>query len=547
MCMIGSEHTNYNYKFGVMDTSKTMFTDQSKRQTIILMFLIFLLVVVSMGCEKKNTSSDPSIVASYEGGKITRKELEENIDKLVQRVAPEMIKEIKNKELYKRLIQSLAVDKMAKVMIAEKQLEKKDTVKHAMKHISEELNINEMHSRAHDNKIKVSENDIKVYYEENRGKLDERPLTEVKEDIREILTENKETQYFKNYLEDLKKNAVITREDRLLEVPLPSETDLTIYYEQNRKKYGPPEKSFSEVRDEVLQDLKEEKERDWFEQKKNRTLFTIHGKRNTVGEFYEEFKELPFYEQEKYQEYEAKIGLLDRLIVRLLIVEDTTDQMLDSETKEDVTHAKEDILRQLLHQEEVDDKLEIKDEEVKAYYEKHKKEFVKPPQMKISYIRISSGQTSEEEKRSEEKIEQAYKKLNPGFFQEGDTFEKVVNEFSEDTETAKNGGKLEKWISEGENIIEEIASHRFHENVMGLYVDEISPPFQFSGSWYIVKVRERKEPEIMTYKDVQGHIKQALLQQKHEELTYSMSETLLKQTNLVIYDDVIESMLKTNK
>lgn len=517
-----------------------------RKKTYAIFFIIFFMMLI-VSCEKRKNSPDPEIVATYEGGQITRSEVKDYIDKLVQGVEPDMIDEIQNEELYKRLIQSLAVDQMAKAKIKEKKLDKKDGIKHAMKHISEEININEMHSRAHDSKIKVSETDIKIYYEKNRKNFEERPLSEVKEDIRTILQEKEETLYFKNYMEDLKKNAVITREDRLLKVPVPTENDLTIYFEENRKKYNAPENSLSDVKEQLLIDLSDVKEKEWFKLNENRTLFTIHGKRHTVGEFYEEFNELPSYEQAKYQTYDAKVELLDRIIQRLLVVEDTDDQMLGTETKEEVSHAKEDILRQLLHQEEVDDKLEVKDEEVIAYYEKHKKELMKPPQVKISYIRIASGQDGEEEKRAEAKIKQAYKKLYPGFFKTGVPFEDVVLEYSEDPETAKNGGKIDKWISEGENIIEEIASHRFHENVMRLKKDEIGSPFQFNGSWYIVKVRERNEPEMMLFEEVRESLRAALYQQKHEEQSYGLSETLLKQANLVIYDDVIKSMLKPNK
>ncbi|MCF6248608.1 MAG: peptidyl-prolyl cis-trans isomerase [Desulfobacula sp.] len=520
------------------------FSVYQKKRGAIFIFFTLLFIMLFAGCGKEKSSSDPDVVAVYDGGQITRKEVEDNIENLVQRVAPDMIEQIKNKEVYKRLIQSMAVDQMVKAKIKEKKLDKKDNIKHALKHISEEININEMHSRAHDSKIKVSQTDIKIYYENNRETFKKRPLNEVKEDIRDILQEKKETEYFKSYMEDLKKNAVITREDRLLKVPVPSKTDLKIFFEENRTKYGGPKKSYSDVKDQVLTDLSKKKEHKWFKQNKNRTLFTIHGKRHTVGEFYEEFNELAFSEQEKYQTYDSKIDLLERIIQRLLVVEDTYDQMLDTETKEEVSHAREDILKQLLHQEEVDDKLEIKDDQVKAYYEQHKKEFKKPPRVRISYIRIGFGQTDDEGQRAKLKVKEAYKKLKPGFFKKGASFENIAMEYSEDPETAKNGGKLDKWISEGENIIEEISSHRFHEKVTGLSKDEISSPFQFNGSWYIVMVKERKEPEQVTYEDARDHIKEALLQQKHEELTYGMGETLLKQANLIIFDDIIESMLK---
>jgi hypothetical protein len=51
---------------------------------------------------------------------------------------------------------------------------------------------------------------------------------------------------------------------------------------------------------------------------------------------------------------------------------------------------------------------------------------------------------------------------------------------------------------------------------------------------------------MMSFEDVQESLRATIYQQKHEEQTYGMSESLLKQANLVIYDDVIKLMLKTN-
>jgi parvulin-like peptidyl-prolyl isomerase len=262
-----------------------------------------------------------------------------------------------------------------------------------------------------------------------------------------------------------------------------------------------------------------------------------------VGEFYQELQELPPEDRRKYKGFEGMQDLMDRMIERLLVLEDTYDQMLDTKTKDEVEHVREDVLKQILHQEEVDDKLEISDEEMKSFYSEHKERFVEPPQAKISYIQIGRGQTKDEYDRGEKKAREAYEKLNPGFWKKGQPFEEVAREFSEDPETAPKGGEMDAWISESNNLYEEIASHTFHENVLNLPAGEIGPPFYFQGSWYIVKVRERKKPRPFSFEEAKAHIREELTANKHEELTRKMGRTLLEKSDLVIYDDVIESML----
>jgi len=512
------------------------------RQLITLVLVILLLL--NLGCDKKKASPEPGVVATFSGGQITRKEVEDQFDELTRGLNPRELKEVRRKEVYDSLVRSLALDSMIRKKISEKKLDKRKNIKHVMKHISEEININELHSQAHKSKIKVSQTDIASYYEKNRDQFGETPLEEAKEEIHRILQAGKEKDYFRNYLEELKKNAVITREYRLLNVPKPNEEDLKISYEDQTRASGSSNTPTPAEKEKFKETFRNEMEKKWFERNQNRTLFTVHGKRYSVGEFYQELQELPPEEREKYKDFEGKKNLMDRLIERLLVLEDTYDQMLETKTKDEIEHVREDVLRQILHQEEVDDKLEISDEEMKTYYGIHKGEFVEPPQAKISYIRIGRGQTKDEYGRGEKKAKEAYKKLKSGFWKKGEPFEEVAREYSEDPETGQKGGEIDEWISESSNLFEEMSFHTFHENVLNLPKGEISPPFYFHDSWYIVKVRERKEPRSLSFEEAREHIKAELSAKKHEELTRSMGQTLLEKADLVIYDDVIESMLK---
>ena len=512
-----------------------------------LILIIFILSMLIPGCGENGKPPAPGIVATFHGGQISGKDIKEHLNKLVQGADPEAVKQLRRKDVYKSIIRTLALDHMIQEKVKEKKLDKKENVKHVMKHISEEMNIEELHNRTHKGKIRVSETDIRRYYEENRKQYGDKSLTEVKEEIQNILQAEKENDYFRNYIEELKKNAVITRQYRLLKVPGPTEAELRLYYEENRNEYNSPARSFSDVKGRIIETLRKRKEKEWFKQNRNRTLFTIHGKRYTAGEFYQELEELSLQERNKYQGNEGLKTLMDRMIERLLVVEDTYDQMLNTENSEERKHVQDDILGQLLHQEEVDDKLEISGEEIKAYYDKHKKEFAGPPQVKISYIRVYGGQTDDEKERAEKKIGKAYGKVKPWFWKKRESFENAAREYSEDPETAEKGGEIDEWISESGNLFDEIAMHTFHEIVLGLARDEISPPFYFQGSYYIVKVRERKEPRPLSLEDSREVIKAELSAKKHEELTYSMGNTLLEKANLVIYDGEIRAMLDVDK
>ena len=129
---------------------------------------------------------------------------------------------------------------------------------------------------------------------------------------------------------------------------------------------------------------------------------------------------------------------------------------------------------------------------------------------------------------------------------QGEPFEAVAREYSEDPETAQTGGRLDRWFSESDNLIGEITTHEFHDRILGLAIGEISKPFFFHGSYYIAQVREREEPRSLAFDEVREQIMAGLRAKKHDENTVQMEQELLKEAGVKIFESTIESMLKAN-
>ncbi len=143
----------------------------------------------------------------------------------------------------------------------------------------------------------------------------------------------------------------------------------------------------------------------------------------------------------EYQGVARRQAVAERLIERLLLLEDSYDRLLDVSNKGEI-------------------------EEVRL----------------------------DERKRAWEKANEAYEKLAPGVFRTGADFGEVARQYSEDELTANKGGELESWIREGPDLLAELVQHPFHEQILKLREGEISQPFAWGNALYIVQVRERKEP-----------------------------------------------------
>ena len=297
--------------------------------------------------------------------------------------------------------------------------------------------------------------------------------------------------------------------------------------------------SLDEVRPTVLAAAQQTKTDAWFAANASKTLFTLKGNQYSLGQFYTEYQELPVFTQSEYAGPEGMRALAEQLIERLLLVEDTYDQLLDVQNKPLVDEARLQVLKQMLHQEEVDDQLEVSDEELQQFYDANLDMMTLPPNARIRYIRIGLGASEEEATAARARADEAYRKLVPGLFLQGEAFATVAQAYSEDPETAANGGELDGWIGESDDILAEAQIHPFHEAVLALQPDEISPPFELGDSLYIVQVIERTAPEVFTFEQAKPYIEEILTQQQHEDRLAQLSDELFQQANVVIYETVL--------
>lgn len=299
--------------------------------------------------------------------------------------------------------------------------------------------------------------------------------------------------------------------------------------------------TFDEARAQVLETVRPQQIEEWMDDNASKTLFTLKGKQYTLGQFYGEYQELAPDVQAQFAGPAGLKELAELLIDRLVLVEDTYDQLLQVQNKDLIDQTRLDVLKQMMHQEEVDDKIEVAEEEIRQYYDQNQALMALPPQFRIRYIRVGLGQTEDEQKAAHARAEAAYTKLVPGLFQQGADFATVAQEYSEDPETAANGGELPGWIGETGDPFESVDLHELHELLLQLNGSDISLPIQVGDSLYILQVLERKESPPLSFEEAKPYLKTLLEDQKHEALLRQLEERLARQVNVVIYDSVLEA------
>lgn len=166
----------------------------------------------------------------------------------------------------------------------------------------------------------------------------------------------------------------------------------------------------------------------------------------------------------------------------------------------------------------------VTDADVENYYQDNKDtDFLVPASVEAAHIlaifpwkAAGSGESESEEGKREarEKIEMIEQKL-----EEGEDFEELAKQYSDDTGTAQNGGSL-GYVSK-EQMVKE-----FDEALFSLDEGEISGIVETEYGFHIIKSYDYKEEYIQEFEDVSESIREFLLSSskgvKWEEFIYSL-------------------------
>ena len=237
--------------------------------------------------------------------------------------------------------------------------------------------------------------------------------------------------------------------------------------------------------------------------------------------------------------------LVNRMIERELVVEDTYAQMIQVEYKEEIDQAKAMVLYPIFHDEAMKKRINVTDEMVEEEYRKSGEQYMTPAQAEISYILIKGGESQEDRKRALRKAKEVHRKLKPPFytFRKSLDFADAARTYSEDKKTAPNGGRFEGDVFECRNTLEYITMHGFHREIFELKPGEISDVFEYNGDYYIVQMRDLTERQPKPLPDVAGFIGEELTQREHKEVMETWEKELLDSVGLTFYDEAITSLL----
>jgi peptidyl-prolyl cis-trans isomerase C len=251
-------------------------------------------------------------------------------------------------------------------------------------------------------------------------------------------------------------------------------------------------------------------------------LAVINGKALTVSEFDLRWSQLPEYARKKYPGREGRKQFLEELIDREVLLQEAkrrgTDQ--DRALLERVERFKERGILDLLMRDEVDSRVTVSPEEVKAYYDAHRESFTAPDEFKASHILV----------RTEAEALELRKQL-----ERGKDFAELARTHSVDATTKSKGGDL-GLIKRGQTVPE------FEKTLMKLKPGEVGEPVATQFGYHLIKVSSRTPGRALSYEDAKDQAREQLLIDKKQKRFKELVAGLRSKAQVRISEDKIPAV-----
>ena len=216
--------------------------------------------------------------------------------------------------------------------------------------------------------------------------------------------------------------------------------------------------------------------------------------------------------------------LLDQVVLISLLSQEARRLGIDKqdEVAKKIKEMTDNIIVQELTRQQVSSDISISDEEIAAYYQANKEEFVRAEQINTSVIMFAApaGAAPEVKEKKESLARETLKRLKKGA-----DFAEVAREVSEDQRTQRRGGTT-GFFAEGRR--ERMYGKKFEDVAFALKQGEMSDVLETEFGYCIVRLDERQPRTEQSLAEAKSKIERKLQQTKQKEAYDSYVEGLKK-------------------
>jgi parvulin-like peptidyl-prolyl isomerase len=195
----------------------------------------------------------------------------------------------------------------------------------------------------------------------------------------------------------------------------------------------------------------------------------------------------------------------------------------EGDTRAMIADATRKICAQQLLNRELERNIKLSNADLRTYYEAHRQDYITPRRYQLSHIQVDT------EKQAQE--------LLPRLQADTQTFAELAREFSQDSETAAQGGRIPGWI---EADAERIAGIGRAAPVLAAAAALAEPrvlsePVDGDSGYHLVWVRALEPERLRPFAEVEAEVYRELRSTKDREVQARLLESLKQEYDVVIH------------
>lgn len=261
---------------------------------------------------------------------------------------------------------------------------------------------------------------------------------------------------------------------------------------------------------------------------KDMALFTYNDGAITVGQFAEQFNQMPQPYRPRLQDQEKLMETAFGTIVQGLLLDVARKQNIENsqEFKEQWTVIKEREMAKRMTNEVILKGVGISDAEVESYYDRHQDRFTIQPQVKVREILVQT------EKEAADLLRQV---------RGGSDFTKLAMDHTIRTYAKGSGGLLGSFSRSRYPEIFDAADK--------MKVGSLGGPIkindrQFGEAYSIIKLEEKTEGRVQPLEEVKDKVMSMARREKDQNIFQNWVQNAKARYKIEIYDDAIESTIE---
>jgi peptidyl-prolyl cis-trans isomerase C len=253
-------------------------------------------------------------------------------------------------------------------------------------------------------------------------------------------------------------------------------------------------------------------------------LAEVNGKKITVADVEARLAQLPRLARAEFTGDQGRERMVQRMVEERMLLLAAESEGIE---RDDAVKAKlEDARREMLVQAYLDKKQNeassVADQEIRAYYDAHPDEFRSEEGLRVRMI-LSSNK---------KRLQNIRNDIAHGRI----TLENAARQEGEFPEIQSAAGMIPEWVHK-DRAVPWIGNHpQFHQAAFTLPPGEISPVIETPKGFLILRVEERREPEVRPLEEIRTDIEAKLVREKATAALPRLLDDLKKRYRVKIYE-----------